>query len=337
MGAGANGFQLLTAFALVLVPIITWSLTPAFAVAVFATSGRMGADGELIAASASGMGRSTLYVGPAILAFILFLISSWLWLAAAPRAHELLHREVSKMAGNALMGKLRENVFSEPVKGIVFFGEKRISPREFQGVLIEDARDKNRQMHYIAEKISFDYHHETQMISLKIKNGTAFVIPTTSPGPPVAIQFGELALTLDADKELTRRLDFLPSTLSYSTSRLMGKPPENVQQKDWDYALWRRIAGPIGLLAFSFLSIFVAFGSISNHIGHAAFRGAVLFLLYHLVARWGETLVDSDVLGPKWGAILPSAITGAFLGILALGLTPSLIRKQEIVRKTPIE
>jgi len=317
-GAGATGLNLLYLLSLVLVPIMAWSLTPSFAVAIFATASRMGAEGELVAAEASGVGRPTLFLGPGILALLLTFGSAWLWLAGAPSAGRLLQHNVSQLAGSALVGQLKAGVFQEPVSGIVFWADKRLGGEKFLGIFLEDRRNEIQDFHYVAKNLSIEYRPATQLVSITLAEGTAFSIPKVGDIPPVAISFDKLSLTIDVAGELRKRLDFLPATLSYTTKRLLEPPPPGTAMKDWQFALWRRIAGPVGFFLFSLLSIVIAFSLSSNRIGTAVVRGAVLFLLYHLIARWGETMMDNNGLSAKIAAILPSLLTSALL-VVALG------------------
>lgn len=316
VGANVPAAELLTVMALVVLPITAWSLTPAFAIAAFATAGRMRAEGELVAAHASGIGHPTLLLGPAATALVLSVFSAWLWLQGGPSAHRLLNRKVTEIAGSALLGQLREGVFQEPIPGIVFFGNEKISPHKFGGILLEDGRTRQRKVHYVAKSLAFNYRAKSQTISFSLEEGTAFVSSPLSQDPPLAISFGELTLTVDIAGELESRLDFLPATLSHSTARLLGPPPPHHGINEWEYAFWRRLANPLGFLLFSLLASVIAFQSSAERVGGSIFRGAVLFLFYHLSARWAESMMVQGAIGAKAAAMLPVSLTLAVLFIL---------------------
>jgi hypothetical protein len=63
VGAGGKLPKLVEMLALLAVPVCGWSLTPAFAVAVFATFARMSRDGETVALDAAGISRKRIAEG----------------------------------------------------------------------------------------------------------------------------------------------------------------------------------------------------------------------------------------------------------------------------------
>ena len=102
-GAHAGASELAAALGLLVIPVIGWALTPAFAISIFAVAGGMSARGEITALDSAGIDRSRLIVGPCLLGLLMTAASAWIWLEAAPRQRSSrghrIHPRRSKRAG----------------------------------------------------------------------------------------------------------------------------------------------------------------------------------------------------------------------------------------------
>jgi lipopolysaccharide export LptBFGC system permease protein LptF len=314
-GGGAGFGESARALGLLLIPVAGWALTPAFAVAVFAAAGRMAADGELIALDASGLDRLRMAIGPLGLALALCLPDTWVSVDLGPRSQRILRGIAVSLAARAAVGQMEEGVFFEPLEGVTFFADRRPAAGSFKGVFVEDTRNRSHPVQFVAEKGRISANISKQFLDVRLSSGAAFFSPTISNDPRLSVSFETLDLKLPLKAEIERNLDFLPGLLAVPTGSLLKPAPNSFNPDQWSYALWRRVAGPVGFLCFSLLSIALAFGLSLERRGTAVAAAAALFLAYHLLCRLTESLMQADMLSAFSAALLPSAIV--FMGFVA--------------------
>jgi lipopolysaccharide export LptBFGC system permease protein LptF len=335
-GAGDRSSEIFIVLSLLTVPVCGWSLTPAFAVAVFATFGRMSRDGELLALDAAGVPRAGIASGPMLLAFSATLLSALVWLAWAPSAQRHLRARAAALVEQAFIRQIPAGEVIHPVPGTTFFADRRGDAGAYLGVFFEDARDPRRWIQVAAEEARLSLVAEAgsqaepsaagTAVRFHLSEGTAFmeaVSPRAFGGATgstrdTALTFGELRFTLPLGDVLEKRLDFLPGTMAEPTSRLLGPPPPGTSAVTWRFALWRRVAGPVGTLLFASLSLFLAFGTRWQSRGRAVVLAGALFFAFHLAGRLGESMMWAGYLCPPAAALLPSAMVSLVLPSLVL-------------------
>ncbi|MCP4676794.1 MAG: YjgP/YjgQ family permease [Deltaproteobacteria bacterium] len=316
-GAGAGVLDLAGALGLLLVPVAGWALTPAFVIAVFAAAGRMSADGELTALDASGLSRRRLATGPVALAVCMSVLSAWLWLDAAPRSQAALRATAMRLAGRALGGRIEPGQFTSPLPGITILADAREPDGVFKGVFLEDARDKESQTQFVAKSARITTDGQG-VFKAHLGQGSAFYSSNHHKVRPMAISFRDLTLEVPVGIELERRLDFLPRLFAVSTPSLLAPPPPGVGLNEWRFALWRRVAGPLGFLVVALVATMLAFGTDWRRRGVAVAVAAVLFLTFHLLHRFAEVLMQTGILDAPIAAMLPALTVSTGLVVLMI-------------------
>jgi lipopolysaccharide export LptBFGC system permease protein LptF len=303
VGAGASALEIMSGLGLLLVPVVGWSLTPAFAIAVFAVVGRMDADGELTALDAAGIGRLRLAAAPLLVACVLAGLAAWIWLDAGPRSQARLRQMAADLAGRAVAGQIQPGRFSQPLPGVTVYADGA-ADGGYRGVLIEDTRQRSRPLRLIARRAAVRYQPAGPALAFRLQDGQAFVGGRRAP---VAVGFEQLDIGISLNDELGRRLGFLPWLMAVPTSRLVDPPPAHVSPAKWGFALWRRVAGPCGLVALALAATVLALGGRWRRRGFAVAAAAGLFLLYHLLSRLGESLALDGAVDPALAALGPAA------------------------------
>jgi lipopolysaccharide export system permease protein len=309
-GHGAGFGQTAWAVSLMLCPLMGWALTPAFSIAVFAVGGRMAREGELLALDAAGYSRSRLAAGPVALALLITGLSAWIWLWAAPRSQRNLRGLALDLVEKSLVGQIVPGQFYNNIDGVTFFADAKVSADTFQGVLVETRDPRGHATQVVARRARITSLGNRPGLGITLHQGTAFM------EGGAALSFDDFQLRVSLDTALSERLDFLPATLGVPTHRLMGRPPPGTPRQRWRFALWRRIAGPVGTLSLALLSIFLAFTARWRSRGRAVGLAVVIFLVFHLVGRLGEALMASGALLAPAAALLPAAGVSVLLTAL---------------------
>jgi len=318
-GANAGVSELAAALGLLVIPVVGWALTPAFAISVFAVAGGMSARGEITALDSAGIGRARLIVGPCLLGIVVTAASAWIWLEAAPRSQLVLREIAIDIAGQALVSVVEPGRFVEPARGLVMFVDTE-DEGIFRGVLLEDSRQDGEAIQIVAREATATFQPGDRTLELELRDGHAF-IENGLGGSPAALGFEALEVSLPVLDELGERLGFLPWVMSVTTGRLMGDPPRGVSPSRWSYALWRRIGGPVGFMAMALVTMLLAFRGQWRRRGMAVGVAAAIFLGYHVAGRLGENLLDAGIINAPAAAFAPAATVLLFISIVyATGL-----------------
>ncbi len=319
IGHGAGVEQTLIALSLLVVPVVGWALTPALAIALFATGGRMARDGELTRFDAAGFSRARLVIGPIALCLLIAVLCAWIWLDAAPRSQRMLRSLAVSLAEGSLSGQIVPGRFYRNIPGVTFYAETAAPEAGFGGVFIEITDQQGGKVQAMAKAGRTSRLPGSGEVIVQLDHGTAFMGKDDfRGGAPAALSFEHLELHLPLAEEIERRLDFLPRSQAVSSSRLFGPPLPGIPELEWRFSLWRRIAGPIGALLLSLLAVQLAFNLRWRSQGLAVGLAMLLFLSFHVLGRFTETLLYSGHLPVIHAALLPAAAVGLALVILLL-------------------
>ncbi len=334
LGAGAGPWDTGKGIALLLIPVITWSLTPAFILAAFGVAGRMVQNGERVALDASGIGPKPAIIGSSGLLVVLTSLSGWLWLAASPGSQTTLRQMAARFAGNALTQRFEPGVFLQPHDGITFYADQKNS-NKFEGVFLEDARDGARPVQLVATSGVVLFQPQSTTVVIRLVEGTAFLEPGPTPTPGSALSFDALELKFSLAETVERRLEFLPAVRAAPTAHLLTSSAAGISARTQAFALWRRVAGPAGFALMAALSIYLAFGHRWRRRQLAIAAACGVFAAFHLFGRMCESLWEREYLSGPQAALAPVI---AVCGLIALGGLYRIVRIKtgKIVQRSQI-
>ncbi|MFO8073851.1 MAG: LptF/LptG family permease [Polyangia bacterium] len=326
VGAGAGAGELSLGLLLSLLPVLGWALAPALCVAIFAVVGRMHADGEMLALDAAGVSRLRIALAPIALATALAAINAAVALEAAPRSQRQLRSLAIDLAGRAVAGRVRPGRVVSPAPGVTLYAGTRSGER-LKRVFVEKADPGGRRIQIAAASGRLAFDASNGRFSLVLRDGRAFL--ERGGRGEAAIGFASLSTGLDLEDELSRAVDFVSAEMTAPTARLLAAPPPGVPAGRWGYALWRRIASPLGLLVLAAAATALALSTRFESRGAAAATAGALFLAQHLLSRLGETLAGEGALHPALAALAPCGLVAAGA---ALALAAFRARRSRAVR-----
>lgn len=336
LGAEASAAEIAKDLSLLLVPVLGWALAPAFAIAVFAVGGRMSADGELVALDAAGVRRVGAALGPFAVAVAISMVCAAIWLAAAPAACRALRVDAARLAGRAIAGRISARSFAEPVDGVTVYADA-IRGTRLEGVLVEDARDPARPIQIVAAAAELRAA-KGDAVSLAFERGDAFLAGGDAGGAPVSIRFDSLEIHAPVGNAPGTLDAFLPWTMAARTTALLEPAPRGVDLGAWRFALWRRVAAPVGLLALACASAVLAFVIPWRRRGFAVGCAAFLFLAFHAAGRLGEALLATDAIGPAASAFAPAAaVVLIAAAMIAAARLPSALSSTRALRSSVVQ
>ncbi len=279
--------------------------------------GRMSGDREMIAARACGVSLYRLAMPVMIVAFGVYLVSSWFAFSLRPWANSNLRARIFYLTRTRVAAGLKDKVFNGEFTGLIVYVD-RVSPggSDLEGVLISDARTPGQQNTIIARRGLVVPDERSETLTLRLFDGSIFgVEPDTDASHVTSFKVYDLTIrpeenfgfgSLDPDE-----MSYPALTAAIKSARAAGKPDHEAETE-----LARKYTVPIAALLFALLGISLglkpARGGQSERFGVSV----ALFFLYYSLMRVGQTLAERGALNALVAMALPDLVFAA----LALGL-----------------
>ncbi len=131
--------------------LITVIAPVALFIAVLYALNRLGGDSELVVMSAAGMSPIRVAKPFMLLTLLIATLVAWLTLIVMPSSFQSLRDLLSRIRADVVSNIVREGQFTPLDRGIIFhFREK--SGAALEGIFIQDRRDPDRTVVYVAER-----------------------------------------------------------------------------------------------------------------------------------------------------------------------------------------
>ena len=208
-------FLLLTGLAL---PQLIVAIVPiALFVACLFTLNRLNADSELVVMSASGMTRGTIARPFLALAVAAMLLSAALSLYLAPLSMQSFRVLLTEVRADVISSVLKEGQFTELEGGVTLHIRERDQGGVLRGLLIEDRREPEAQVVYVAETARLAEIEDSSF--LVMQDGT-IQRREGAPDTVTTIDFESYAIDLAVMTSTDRTLYFKPR--ERSTAELLS-------------------------------------------------------------------------------------------------------------------
>jgi lipopolysaccharide export LptBFGC system permease protein LptF len=316
---GANFITGMQVPLLLSVPVIAFSMGPAFLIALFAVAGKMSEDDELSAIDALGLRRGKIQLALVLFAGALTLVNAGLWFYGVPSAVSRTREVAVSLLRGAAEHRLHPGQFNRPAPNLLFFAEQKKNNGVFQKAFVE-WKTAEQCVEVVAEEAAFKIA-ENFDVTMHFTNGRTFVTFSRKDNKEdesalhISVAFKDFELTVPIRQVLSRKLGFLPEVLCVSTAALLGPPGPGISRDDWSFAFWRRAAGPAGFFMLGFFGILVAFSVSWTNRSRAAGLSIAVFLIFHLTGRFAEALFSQGALPPAVAAFLPAAVCAFFCAV----------------------
>jgi lipopolysaccharide export system permease protein len=279
--------------------------------------GRMSGDREMIAARSCGVSLYRLSAPVMVVAFVVYLLSSWFAFSLRPWANANLRERIFYLTRTRVAAGLTEKTFNREFSGLVVYVDQ-VSPggSELRGVLISDARTPGQQNTIIARRGLLIPDERMETLTLRLYHGSIFGVENHSDSSHIT-SFKVYDLTIRPEENFGMgSLD--PDEMSYRAlladirkARAEGKPDYEAETE-----LARKYTVPVATLLFALLGISLglkpARGGQSERFGVSV----ALFFLYYGLMRVGQTLAERGALN----ALVAMAIPDVVFTVLALWL-----------------
>ncbi|HEX4439182.1 MAG TPA: LPS export ABC transporter permease LptG [Thermoanaerobaculia bacterium] len=319
--------EVLRLVALSLPWIIVLTLPMAFLLGVLVGLGRLGADSELTALSACGIGPTAIYrplLGAAAIASagVLFLYN-----VVLPPANESLQREMSRVAATSIVNVVAPRTFREPRPGITFFFD-RVAPdgRSFDNVFLklgDELEPPNRVI--VARRGGLTL--EGDRLWLDLSQSTVHELDPEDPTRYRATRNASQRLLLagepgpgPAGSSVTIQRAWRAQSLTELLAAVKRMKPSDPDRRLALVEVHKKLAIPFACVAFAWVGIPLARRLRRGGRG-GSFAASLLILVgYYILLTSGETWAQDGRLSPGVAMWLPNA------ALLLLGAVAAMWR-----------
>lgn len=237
--------------------LITVIAPVALFIAVLYTLNRLGGDSELVVMNAAGMGPLRLARPFAVLTLLVSLLVGWLTLVVMPSSFQSLRDLLSRIRADVVSNIVREGQFTPLDRGIIFhFREK--AGASLLGIFIQDRRDPERTMVYVAER---GQTVETDGMSyLVLENGSVQREVKGGAGPQI-VAFERYAFDLSQFGGEAAGGTYTKPRERTTLQLLMAEAPDPALAGRYRAELHDRITAPLYPIAFAAIA-FAAIGRV---------------------------------------------------------------------------
>jgi LPS export ABC transporter permease LptG/LPS export ABC transporter permease LptF len=313
-----SGVEVLTLFLLPFPGIVVLTIPMAVLVGILIGLSRMAADGEVVAARASGMGLSSFVRPVMIFALIGWGLASWMSLVLGPRAGRTLSRLETRLAASQIPYEIQPRVFIEQFPNLLLYIEDVTGTgSRWRGVFIADTTERDSPKITLAKSgmLVNDPSHDRLVLHLE-QGSTHETEPGQSSIYSVAtFKDTDLPVQLQGSNpaQIVRRTPATdPLALLFATARFANSPDERrAARVELNY----RFALPVASLVLALVGI--PLGLFSRKGGKAVGIMLALFLVftYYVIMAFGLSFAKQGRIPPAVGVWLANAAFGA-VGLL---------------------
>jgi LPS export ABC transporter permease LptF/LPS export ABC transporter permease LptG len=196
-----NASAVFTLFVLPIPGILVITIPMAVVVGTLIGLGRMAADGEVIAARASGVGLSQFVRPVMIYALIGWGVTGWMSLFLAPQAARQLVRTEVELRTSQVPYEIRPRVFIEQFpKLLLYLEDIRGSRSQWHGVFIADNTKHDVPKVTLADRGVLVNANHGQRLTLHLEHGATHEIDPRNPQQYSVTSFAETDIPIPTDQ-----------------------------------------------------------------------------------------------------------------------------------------
>lgn len=315
LGSGVSGVDLAMVVASLLPHFLGYVLPVAFLLGGVLGVGRLTEDRELVALGAAGISPLRLVKVPLLLGLTVSAAALWLSLDVEPRGLKAARARVDQIVKKNVSSDVRSGIFYEDIPTLTLYAEQARGGR-WRHVLIADRSDPRAPVLALAQGGRLEPAGAGDAMRLVLEAGE---LHRQEAGEYLVGRFAEATVSVGLGSTLgeKNRLGGSAFELTPGEIAAMAHGARDAEEaRYWRSFLFRRLAGPVGIIAFALLCVPVA----AARRGGRAFGYGVTILAvvaYYALMRFGEGLSQGGALPPWLGPNLANAVF-ALAGALAL-------------------
>jgi len=280
---------------------------------------RLSSDNEVTALKASGIGFFQLLPPVLLLSLAGYLLTSFMAMVAQPWSESALKNLVFNIAVVQAKVTLKERVFNDEFKDLVFYIQKVNTEGELEDVFIFDQRQKNVPQTIVAKKGWLIPDPRARSLNLRLGIGTIYNVSLSSRSAQnVNFKTYDLILPLEQMVSAQKKREKTETELYPLELKEKIRQTSPGESKYYKYQLeyYKKFSLPFSCLVFGMIAFPLGLQSRLAGRAWAVVLGGIVFLIYYLILSLAFSFGEKGILNPLVGLWLPNVIVGAMGGYL---------------------
>jgi LPS export ABC transporter permease LptG/LPS export ABC transporter permease LptF len=308
---------MMTLFALPIPGILVLTVPMAVLVGTLIGLSRMAADGEVIAARASGIGLSQ-FVRPVLLfAFAGWAITLCMSLFLSPQAARQLNRMEAGLKASQVPYEIQPRVFIEQFPNLLLYLEDVTGSRSrWRGVFIADTTQRDQVKVTLAESGVLVNEAANDRLVIHLTQGMTHEIDQQNPAQYSVVSFTDTDIPVPLDQGSASGSESHSPTL-LSLQQLINQTRSPRERQAALVELHYRFALPVASLVLALVGISLGLSTRKGGKAGGLILAMVLVFIYYIVMAFGLSFAKQGRLPPLIGLWLANVIFAA-AGVLML-------------------
>lgn len=299
--------------------LFVYIIPMAFFISILLGFLRLSSDNEVTALKASGVGFFQLLPPVFTLSLAAYLLTSFMAMVAQPWGEHSLKSLIFNIAVVQAKVTLKERVFNDDFKDLVFYIQKVSSEGQMENVFIYDQRQKDLPQTILAEKGWLIPNPRERSLNLRLENGTIYNV-TLSSKSAQNINFKTYDLILPLEQMISAQEKREKSETELYLHELKEKirqtSPGEKKYNVYQIEYYKKFSLPFACLVFGMIAFPLGLQSRLSGRSWAVIFGGAVFLIYYLILSLAFSLGEKGSLKPIIGLWLPNIIVGSMGGYM---------------------
>ncbi|MCJ7833023.1 MAG: LPS export ABC transporter permease LptF [Deltaproteobacteria bacterium] len=280
---------------------------------------RLSSDNEVTALKASGIGFFQLLPPVLILSLACYVLTSFTAMVAQPWGEYSLKNLIFNIAVVQAKVTLKERVFNDDFKDLVFYIQKVSSDGEMEDVFILDQRQKDVPQTIVAKKGWLIPNPRERSLNLRLGKGTIYNVSLDSKSAQnINFKTYDLILPLEQMLSSQEKRERSETELYLHELKKKIRQTSSGEKKYFIYQIeyYKKFSLPFSCLVFGLIAFPLGLQSRLAGRSWAVILGGAVFFIYYLILSLAFSLGEKGSLSPMIGLWLPNVVVGALGGYL---------------------
>ena len=284
---------------------------------------RLSSDNEVTALKASGVGFFQLFPPVFFLSLAGYLVTSFIAMVAQPWGEYSLKNLIFNLAVVQAKVTLKERVFNDDFKDLVFYIQRVNHDGSMEDVFIYDNREKEVPQTIVAKKGWLIPNPRERSLNLRLQDGQIYNVSLTSKSAQ-NIHFKSYDLFLPLEQMISAQASRERSETELYLHELKAKirstPPSEKKYHVYQLEYYKKFSLPFSCLIFGIIAFPLGLQSRLAGRSWAIILGGIVFFIYYLFLSLAFSLGEKGALRPMLGLWLPNILVGG-IGVYLFWVT----------------
>ncbi len=310
-------------FALFLLPIpgiLVLTIPMSVLVGTLIGLSRMSADGEVIAARASGIGLAQFVRPVMIIALCGWALATCMSLFLAPHSARKLHRMEQEITTSEIPYEIQPRVFLEQFPNLLLYLQDVTGSRSrWSGVFIADTTKRDAPKLTLAESGMLVNDRNARRLTLHLDRGTTHEMDAQRPERYTIGSFTDTDIPIPLERGESAISDWR-APLALSLKELLAPTPDPTERQAARVELHYRFALPVASLVLALVGVPLGLSTRKGGKAVGVVLTIILVFFYYIIMAFGLSFSKQGRLDPAVGLWLANACFTAAGALMLLHL-----------------